>query len=74
MRKRKKAMNNIKELTEKFLRWPVPHSVCADLCATKQQEGRTGTNFFSYSEAEAMIKYLISDNQNDLDNKSTEKS
>lgn len=49
----------IEELTDKFLRWPLPESVCADLCATKQSKGRVGTNLLSYTEAHAMLQDVV---------------
>jgi hypothetical protein len=49
----------IHELTEAFLRWPLPESVCADLCATKQGPGRIGTNLLSYTEARAMLDAVV---------------
>ena len=49
----------IKEMTNEFLRWPLPESVCADPCATKQQAGRIGTNLLSYTEALAMFRAIV---------------
>lgn len=48
------------DLAEAFLRWPLPETVCADLCATKQGPGRVGTNLLSYSEAKQMFEQLLS--------------
>jgi hypothetical protein len=45
----------INEMTEAFLRWPLPESVCADLCTTKQQPGRVGTNLLTFTEAHQMF-------------------
>ena len=50
------------DLAEAFLRWPLPESVCADLCATKQGPGRVGTNLLSYGEAKQMFEQLLSNN------------
>lgn len=47
------------QLAEAFLRWPLPQSVCADPCATKQQEGRIGTNLLSYTETRRMIEDVV---------------
>ncbi len=47
------------DLAEAFLRWPLPESVCADLCATKQGPGRVGTNLLSYVEAKQMFEQLL---------------
>jgi hypothetical protein len=46
-------------MTEAFLRWPLPESVCADLCATKQGPGRIGTNLLSFTEARQMLSDLV---------------
>lgn len=48
-----------KVLADAFLRWPLPESVCADLCATKQQAGRIGTNLLSFVEAEQMMREVV---------------
>ncbi len=49
----------INELANEFLRWPLPESVCADLCATKQGPGRVGTNLLSFVEAQQMFNDLV---------------
>ena len=49
----------IKEITEAFLRWPLPESVCADLCATKPAKDRSGTNLLTYTEALAMFTEIV---------------
>lgn len=49
----------IEELAERFIRWPVPRSVCCDLCATKQQDGRIGTNLLSFEEAKQMMREVV---------------
>ena len=46
-------------LAEAFLRWPLPDTVCADLCATKQGEGRIGTNLLSFIEAKQMMTDIV---------------
>ncbi len=45
-------------MTNAFLQWPLPTSVCADLCSTKQGEGRIGTNLLSYIEAKEMFETI----------------
>lgn len=50
---------DIKALVDRFLAWKLPYSVCADPCATKQQDGRTGTNLLSAAEARQMIEHLL---------------
>jgi len=48
----------IEDMTNAFLQWPLPESVCADLCATKQAKGRVGTNLLSFTEARAMFETI----------------
>lgn len=47
------------EMVNRFLSWPLPESVCADLCATIQGTGRVGTNLLSALEAGQMLKYVL---------------
>jgi hypothetical protein len=49
----------VSRLVDRFLMWPLPDSVCADLCATRQGPGRIGTNLLSATEAKEMIEYLL---------------
>ena len=52
----------IEELVNKFLAWPLPSSVCSDLCATKQgYPHRSGTNLLSATETKQMLAYLFTD-------------
>lgn len=53
------ARNALDELANNFLRWPLPRSVCADPCATKQDEGRVGTNLLSFVEARQMMADVV---------------
>lgn len=47
-------------LVDAFLAWPLPHTVCSDLCATKQgYPNRTGTNLLTADEARQMLKHVI---------------
>ena len=46
-------------LVDRFLQWPLPNSVCADLCATKQGPGRIGTNLLTATEAKQMLEFVI---------------
>ena len=52
----------IKELVELFLRWPLPKSVCSDLCVTEPNYKfeRYGTHLLNYHEAYTMIEHLVS--------------
>lgn len=47
------------EMVDRFLRWPLPESVRADDCATKQQTGRFGTNLLTAIEAKQMLEYVL---------------
>ena len=46
-------------MTNAFLRWPLPESVCVDGCATKQGAGRIGTNLLSFTEARQMFRDVV---------------
>lgn len=54
----------INEMVDRFLRWPLPKSVCSDLCVTdsKYQYPRFGTSLLSATEAKAMLEYVLADN------------
>lgn len=49
----------IDSMVDDFLRWPLPDSVCADGCATKQGPGRVGTNLLSAVEAKQMFTDVV---------------
>jgi len=50
----------IDQLVDKFLAWPLPESVCADLCATRYDgHHRCGTNLLTATEAKQMLEYLL---------------
>jgi len=52
----------VEKLANAFLRWPLPETVCADLCATTfGQKGRVGTNLLSYDEAKQMVEFLLNE-------------
>lgn len=52
------------EMVQRFLTWPLPASVCADLCATQQgAPHRTGTSLLSASEAREMLEYVLKQHQ-----------
>lgn len=55
-------------MTEAFLQWPLPESVCIDLCATKRGKGRIGANLLSFTEANAMLKDVVSPRLSELVN------
>lgn len=49
------------KLVERFLSWPLPQSVCGDLCVTDPQYKfpRSGTNLLTADEARQMIDHLF---------------
>jgi hypothetical protein len=50
----------MKDLVDKFLSWPLPASVCSDLCVTMQDyPHRSGTNLLTATEAELMLEYVV---------------
>lgn len=49
----------IDRLVNEFLKWPLPESVCADPCATRQGSGRSGTNLLTAIEARQMFESLL---------------
>lgn len=54
----------IDELVNRFLGWPLPDSVCSDLCATKAgYPHRSGTNLLTATEAKAMLEYVLVGNR-----------
>lgn len=53
---------DIQSLVDRFLEWPLPPSVCSDLCATEANHPhRSGTNLLSAGEARQMFEYLCPD-------------
>lgn len=53
----------IDRMVDRFLTWPLPETVCSDLCVT-QADGphahlRRGTNLLTADEARQMIEYLL---------------
>lgn len=58
------------EMVDLFLNWPLPESVCADPCSTKQGTGRQGTNLLTATEAKQMLEYVLS---NELEQPTKEK-
>lgn len=52
-------------MVDRFLAWPLPKSVCADLCATDSSYKfpRMGTNLLNVNEARAMLEYVLGDGQ-----------
>ncbi len=53
---------DIGRCVDKFLSWPLPDSVCSDLCATKQgYPHRSGTSLLSAIEAKQMFEHVLSE-------------
>jgi chemotaxis protein histidine kinase CheA len=46
-------------MVDRFLQWPLPYSVCADMIATKQGPGRIGTNLLTATEAQQMLEFVL---------------
>lgn len=48
-------------LVDRFLNWPLPKSVCADMCVTDRnyEFPRSGTNLLDANEARAMLSYVL---------------
>lgn len=47
-------------LVDRFLAWPLPDSVCSDMCATvRGYPNRVGTNLLTADEARQLIEYLF---------------
>lgn len=48
-------------MVDRFLRWPLPDSVCSDACVTEAgQPYRTGTNLLTATEARQMLVHVLS--------------
>lgn len=53
--------DRLDKLVDRFLAWPLPKSVCSDVCVTNSNypHQRVGTNLLTADEARQMIKYLL---------------
>jgi hypothetical protein len=50
----------IKDLVDRFLSWPLPADVCADLCATmRDYPHRSGTTLLTAAQAEQMLNHVV---------------
>jgi len=50
----------MKKLVDRFLLWPLPVSVCSDLCVTFHgRTDRIGTNLLTAIEARAMLEFVL---------------
>src|SRR5271157_119186 len=59
----------MKKLVDLFLSWPLPKSVCSDLCVTQHNypHQRVGTNLLTAEEAGVMMNYLDVVEKSELD-------
>lgn len=55
------AMTVTDDMVNRFLRWPLPASVCSDLCVTesKYPHSRSGTNLLTEDETRQMLEFVI---------------
>lgn len=49
----------IADMVNAFLKWPLPESVSADPCATKNGKGRIGTNLLTMGETMTMLQEVV---------------
>jgi hypothetical protein len=49
------------EMVDRFLRWPLPASVCSDTCVTTRDypHQRSGTNLLTHDEARQMLEFVL---------------
>lgn len=49
------------DMVDRFLAWPLPETVCADLCASdpKYSHPRSGTNLLTAVEARQMLEHVL---------------
>lgn len=58
---------DINKLVDRFLAWPLPATVCADLCATRPDypHQRVGTNLLTADEARQMLEHVLAPGQSE---------
>ena len=51
----------MRQCVDRFLAWPLPQSVCSDLCATDSNYKfpRSGTNLLTANEARQMLEHVL---------------
>lgn len=51
---------SLSQMVDRFLAWPLPKSVCSDLCVTDSNypSARSGTNLLTADEARSMLEYV----------------
>ena len=57
---------HLQALAERFCAASLPETVCADLCATHQGPGRTGTNLLTVEEAHEVLGHVLADGRGPL--------
>ena len=51
---------SVDDLANRFLAWPLPETVCADICASDPKaKHRSGTNLLMHAEAKEMLTYVL---------------
>lgn len=52
---------DLDDMVNRFLRWPLPASVCSDTCVSDRNypHGRSGTNLLTAQEARAMLRFVV---------------
>jgi hypothetical protein len=60
MNELKSSKQMLDAMVDRFLAWPLPQSVCADLCATDSSYKfpRSGTNLLNVYEATSMLEHV----------------
>lgn len=60
MSEQKISREHLPAMVDAFLNWPLPASVCSDLCATTQgYPDRIGTNLLTAVEAQQMLEHVL---------------
>jgi hypothetical protein len=60
VKKELEELRDAKKAADKFIAWPLPETVCADLSATMPRTPhRSGTNLLSWDEAHQMFEYIF---------------
>ena len=55
----KTKKEEIDQITDAFLRCPLPESVCCDPCTAKKGDGRLGTNLLTFTEAKQILEQVV---------------
>lgn len=62
------ASNGLQEMVDRFLAWPLPRGVCADLCVTEPNypHPRSGTNLLDANAAREMLRHVVGEPEGDV--------